>query len=97
MHSRRVWVLAHTELCWTRFHICCVGFVRASPWIWSLLSSLACWPAQRLKSSSFLNNILSASLTDVGRICVDEFGILVQISSDFFLQADLKVCSLRLL
>jgi hypothetical protein len=32
---------------------------------------------------------------DVGRICVDEFGILVQISSDFFLQADLKVCSLR--
>jgi len=33
---------------------------------------------------------------DVGRICADELGVSVQVVSDFFLQANLKGCSLWL-
>ena len=33
---------------------------------------------------------------DVGRICADEFGVSVQVASDFFLQTNLKGCSLWL-
>ena len=33
---------------------------------------------------------------DVGRICADEFGISVQVVSDFFLQTNLEGCSLWL-
>jgi hypothetical protein len=33
---------------------------------------------------------------DVGRICADEFDVSVQVVSDFFLQANLKGCSLWL-
>src|ERR1700730_17893332 len=34
---------------------------------------------------------------DVGSVCVDELGVLVQVISDSFLQANLMGCSLRLL
>jgi hypothetical protein len=33
---------------------------------------------------------------DVGRICADELSVSVQVASDFFLQANLKGCSLWL-
>src|SRR6266852_652170 len=56
-------VFSRTELGWTGLHVCYAVFVTASLLICSWMWSLVCWPAQRLNSSSFLNNRLRASLT----------------------------------
>ena len=44
-----------------------------------------------------LEQELECLADDVGSVCVDELGVLVEFMPDLFLQADLKVCSLRLL
>jgi hypothetical protein len=44
-----------------------------------------------------LEQKLECLADDVGSVCVDELGVLVEFMPDLFLQADLKVCSLRLL
>ncbi len=43
-----------------------------------------------------LEQQLECFADDVGRICADELGVSVQVVSDFFLQANLKGCSLWL-
>ena len=43
-----------------------------------------------------LEQELECFTDDVGRICADELGVSVQVVSDFFLQANLKGCSLWL-
>src|SRR6266566_6094768 len=44
-----------------------------------------------------LEQQLEGLADDVGRVRINEFRISVQVMSDFFLQADLQGCSLRLL
>src|SRR5207244_12812870 len=58
------------------------------------VSVLAC-PA--LELLVLLEQQLEGLADDVGSVRINEFCISVQVKSDFFLQADLQGCSLRLL
>jgi hypothetical protein len=60
-----------------------------------VVAGVLAYPA--LELLVLLEQQLEGLADDVGRVRINEFRIPVQVISDFFLQADLKVCSLRLL